>query len=159
MHLRTIEALGLAIEAKDQGTHDHLLRVRVYVREIGRLIGQDEMQLQALLTASFLHDIGKLAVPEHIINKPGKPSPEEFDKMKIILSWIADILERVRFPYPVTPIVRSHLVAWAGSGYPDGLKGRKSLSAPASSRLWTVSMPCPPTGLSASPPLDEALDI
>jgi putative nucleotidyltransferase with HDIG domain len=125
VHLRTIEALGLAIEAKDQGTHRHLLRVRVYVAEIARLMKQDESQLQALLTAAFLHDIGKLAVPEHIINKPGKLTPEEFDKMKIHPVVGADILERIRFPYPVTPIVRSHHESWDGSGYPDGLRGEE----------------------------------
>jgi putative nucleotidyltransferase with HDIG domain len=125
VHLRTIEALGLAIEAKDQGTHEHLLRVRVYVGEIGRIMGQDEMQLQALLTASFLHDIGKLAVPEHIINKPGRLTPEEFDKVKIHPVVGAEILERIRFPYPVAPIVRSHHESWDGSGYPDGLKGEE----------------------------------
>jgi putative nucleotidyltransferase with HDIG domain len=135
VHLRTIEALGLAIEAKDQGTHKHLLRVRVYVAEIGRHMKQDELQLQALLTASFLHDIGKLAVPEHIINKPGKLTPEEFHKMKIHPVVGADILERIRFPYPVTPIVRSHHEAWDGSGYPDGLKGEE---IPVGARILKV---------------------
>ena len=70
-----------------------------------------------------MHDIGKLAVPEHIINKPGKLTVEEFEKMKIHPVVGADILERVRFPYPVVPIVRSHHEWWDGSGYPDGLKG------------------------------------
>jgi len=158
VHLRTIEALGLAIEAKDQGTHDHLLRVRVYVAEIGKIMGQDELQLQALLTASFLHDIGKLAVPEHIINKPGRLTPEEFDKMKIHPVVGADILERIRFPYPVTPIVRGHHESWDGSGYPDGLKGEE---IPIGARILKV-VDCFDALSSNRPyrralPMDEAL--
>ncbi|MDR3736836.1 MAG: diguanylate cyclase [Acidobacteriaceae bacterium] len=135
LHLRAIEGLAMAIEAKDQNTHDHLLRVRVYGSEIGKLMGMDELGMRALLTASFLHDIGKLAVPEHIINKPGKLTPEEFDKMKIHPVVGADILERVRFPYPVVPIVRSHHEAWDGSGYPDGLKGEE---IPLGARILSV---------------------
>jgi diguanylate cyclase (GGDEF)-like protein/putative nucleotidyltransferase with HDIG domain len=71
----------------------------------------------------LLHDIGKLAVPEHIISKPGRLTPEEFEKMKIHTLVGAEILERVRFPYPVVPIVRAHHEKWDGSGYPMGLKG------------------------------------
>lgn len=135
LHLRTIEGLAMAIEAKDQNTHDHLLRVRVYVSGIGKSLGLDDLQMRALLTAAFLHDIGKLAVPEHIINKPGKLTHEEFEKMKIHPVVGADILERVRFPYPVVPIVRSHHEAWDGSGYPDGLKGEE---IPIGARVLTV---------------------
>ena len=118
LHLRTIEGLAMAIEAKDHNTHDHLVRVRMYVAEIGVELGITELEMQALMTASFLHDIGKLAVPEHIINKPGKLTPDEFEKIKIHPVVGADILERVRFPYPVVPIVRSHHEAWDGSGLP-----------------------------------------
>jgi putative nucleotidyltransferase with HDIG domain len=135
LHLRTIEGLAMAIEAKDHNTHDHLVRVRVYVSEIGRALKLSELEMQALLTASFLHDIGKLAVPEHIINKPGKLTQEEFEKIKIHPVVGADILERVRFPYPVVPIVRSHHEAWDGSGYPDGLKGEE---IPIGARILTV---------------------
>ena len=135
LQLRTIEGLAMAIEAKDHNTHEHLMRVRVYVSEIGTIMGLPKDQMQALLTASFLHDIGKLAVPEHIINKPGKLTPEEFEKMKIHPIVGADILDRVRFPYPVVPIVRSHHEAWDGSGYPDGLKGK---DIPVGARILTI---------------------
>ena len=135
LHLRTIEGLALAIEAKDQNTHKHLLRVRVYVAELGKRMGLDEPIMQALLIASYLHDIGKLAVPEYIINKPGKLTVEEFEKMKIHPVVGADILERVRFPYPVVPIVRSHHESWDGTGYPDGLKGEE---IPIGARLLTA---------------------
>jgi len=123
LHLRTIEALALAIEAKDHTTHDHLKRVQVYAIELGKDLKLDENELEALRAAALLHDIGKLAVPEHIISKPGRLTREEFDKMKIHPVVGAEILERVQFPYPVTPIVRSHHERWNGTGYPDGLKG------------------------------------
>ncbi len=123
LHLRTIEALALAIEAKDQTTHEHLQRVRVYAIEVAKELGVKGAELEALHAAALLHDIGKLAVPEHIISKPGRLTPEEFEKMKIHTLVGAEILERVRFPYPVVPIVRAHHEKWDGSGYPMGLKG------------------------------------
>jgi diguanylate cyclase (GGDEF)-like protein/putative nucleotidyltransferase with HDIG domain len=122
LHLRTIEALSLAIEAKDHTTHDHLRRVQVYAVEIAKELGLDDAQLNAIRAASMLHDIGKLAVPENILSKPGRLTPEEFEKMKIHPIVGAEILNRVQFPYPVVPIVRSHHEKWDGSGYPDGLK-------------------------------------
>ena len=123
LHLRTIEALALAIDAKDATTHEHLRRVQTYAVEIGKELCLDEMQLNALRAAAVLHDIGKLAVPEHIISKPGRLTPEEFEKMKIHPIVGAEILEQVEFPYPVVPIVRAHHEKWDGSGYPYGLKG------------------------------------
>jgi diguanylate cyclase (GGDEF)-like protein/putative nucleotidyltransferase with HDIG domain len=135
LHLRTIEALAMAVEAKDQNTHRHLMRVRVYVSELGKIMGLDKPSMQALETAAFLHDIGKLAVPEHIINKPGKLTHDEFEKMKIHPVVGADILKRIRFPYPVVPIVRSHHEAWDGSGYPDGLRAE---GIPIGARILTA---------------------
>lgn len=123
LHLRTIEALALAIEAKDHTTHEHLQRVRIYAIEVAKDMKVSGAELEALHAAALLHDIGKLAVPEHIISKPGRLTPEEFEKMKIHTLVGAEILERVRFPYPVVPIVRAHHEKWDGSGYPLGLKG------------------------------------
>jgi putative nucleotidyltransferase with HDIG domain len=123
LHLRTIEALALAIEAKDQTTGEHLQRVRIYAMELARELGLSEDETEALQAASVLHDIGKLAVPEHIISKPGKLTPEEFEKMKIHPIVGGEILEQVNFPYPVVPIVRAHHEKWNGSGYPNGLSG------------------------------------
>jgi diguanylate cyclase (GGDEF)-like protein/putative nucleotidyltransferase with HDIG domain len=125
LHLRTIEALALAIEAKDHTTHDHLQRVRVYAIEVAKALNVSPAEMEALHAAALLHDIGKLAVPEHIISKPGRLTPEEFEKMKIHPVVGAEILERVRFPYPVVPIVRAHHERWDGSGYPFGLKGEE----------------------------------
>jgi putative nucleotidyltransferase with HDIG domain len=125
LHLRTIEALALAIDAKDHTTHQHLRRVRIYALEIARELGLSARETDALRAAALLHDVGKLAVPDHIINKPGRLTPEEFEKMKIHPAVGADILEKVAFPYPVAPIVRSHHEKWDGTGYPDGLKGEE----------------------------------
>jgi diguanylate cyclase (GGDEF)-like protein/putative nucleotidyltransferase with HDIG domain len=153
LHLRTIEALALAIDAKDHTTHDHLQRVRVFAVEVGREMGLKHDELEALRAAALLHDIGKLAVPEHIINKPGRLSPEEFEKMKIHPIVGGEILERVNFPYPVVPIVRAHHERWDGKGYPDGLKGEAiplgarilaavdCLDAMASDRQYRKGMP------------------
>jgi diguanylate cyclase (GGDEF)-like protein/putative nucleotidyltransferase with HDIG domain len=123
LHLRTIEVLAMAIEAKDQTTHDHLVRVQICATELGKLLQLPEHEMLALRAASLLHDIGKLAIPEHIISKPGKLTPEEFAKMKIHPVVGAEILEHVQFPYPVVPIVRHHHEHWDGTGYPDGLQG------------------------------------
>ncbi len=123
LHLRTIETLALAIEAKDHTTHEHLERVRIYAVEIGKDLGIRGQELEALTAAAVLHDIGKLAVPEHILSKPGKLTHEEFDKMKIHPVVGAEIVERAQFPYAVAPIVRAHHERWDGNGYPDGLKG------------------------------------
>jgi putative nucleotidyltransferase with HDIG domain len=125
LHLRTIEALALAIEAKDQTTGEHLQRVRVYAMEVALELGLSDDETEALRAASVLHDIGKLAVPEQIISKPGKLTPDEFEKMKIHPVVGAEILEQVEFPYPVVPIVRFHHEKWDGSGYPSGLKGEE----------------------------------
>jgi diguanylate cyclase (GGDEF)-like protein/putative nucleotidyltransferase with HDIG domain len=135
LHLRTIEALSLAIEAKDHNTHDHLKRVKTYAIQIGKDLGLDESQLNAIRAAAMLHDIGKLAVPEHILSKPGRLTPEEFEKLKIHPVVGAQILDRVQFPYPVVPIVRSHHEKWDGTGYPDGLSGE---AIPAGARILSV---------------------
>jgi putative nucleotidyltransferase with HDIG domain len=135
LHLRTMEALALAIEAKDRNTHDHLCRVRVYAAGIATAMNLKEDEREALMAAALLHDIGKLAVPEYILNKPGRLTPEEFDRMKIHPVVGAQILERVSFPYPVVPIVRSHHEHWDGTGYPDGLKGEE---IPVGARILAV---------------------
>lgn len=123
IHMNTIESLAIAIDAKDQTTHGHVRRTQIYASEMGNLFKVGGKEVQALFAGALLHDIGKLAVPEYILNKPGKLTEAEFAKMKIHPTVGGDILRRVNFPYPVEDIVRYHHEKWDGSGYPKGLKG------------------------------------
>jgi diguanylate cyclase (GGDEF)-like protein/putative nucleotidyltransferase with HDIG domain len=123
IHMNTIESLAIAIDAKDQTTHGHVRRTQLYATQMGKLFNVSESELRALHAGALLHDIGKLAVPEYILNKPGKLTEAEFAKMKIHPVVGGDILKRVNFPYPVEDIVRYHHEKWDGSGYPKGLKG------------------------------------
>src|SRR5687767_935037 len=123
IHMKTIESLAIAIDAKDQTTHGHVRRTQIYATQMGKLFNVSPQELQALEAGALLHDIGKLAVPEYILNKPGKLTEAEFAKMKIHPTVGGDILKRVNFPYPVEDIVRYHHEKWDGSGYPRGLKG------------------------------------
>ena len=140
LNMRTIEALALAIEAKDHTTHTHLQRVRTYAVAVARELNLSEEEIEALRAAALLHDIGKLAVPEQIINKPGKLTREEFEKMKVHPLVGAEILERVAFPYPVAPIVRSHHERWEDRAIPKDWRGKTFRSARAFWRRWTVWM-------------------
>lgn len=135
IHLATVEALATAIDAKDQTTHCHIRRVQLYTARMGELMGLSSGEIKALGAGALLHDIGKLAVPDHILNKPGKLTPAEFERMKIHTLVGAQILERVNFPYPVVPIVRSHHERWDGEGYPDALKGE---AIPLTARILAV---------------------
>jgi putative nucleotidyltransferase with HDIG domain len=120
----TIEALAHAIDAKDQVTHGHIRRVQTASLQLARALGcTDESQIHAIEAASLLHDLGKLAIPEHILNKPGRLTPAEYETMKEHARIGAEILAGVDFPYPVVPIVRHHHENWDGTGYPDGLAG------------------------------------
>jgi putative nucleotidyltransferase with HDIG domain len=124
LYLSTIETLAMAIDAKDQITHGHIRRVQTFAVGLARRIGVTDVGLlKAIEAAALLHDTGKLAVPEYILNKPGKLTAAEFDKMKLHVTVGADILTAIEFPYPVVPIVRCHHESWDGSGYPSGLRG------------------------------------
>src|SRR4030095_8246476 len=135
LHFATAEALATAIDAKDQTTHCHVRRVQIYAAGLGEVLGLSKAEIGALKAGALLHDVGKLAVPAHIINKPGRLTPAEFEKMKIHTTVGAQILSRVNFPYPVTPIIRHHHEQWDGLGYPDGLKGEQ---IPITARIISV---------------------
>ncbi len=124
LYLSTIETLAMAIDAKDQITHGHIRRVQAYAVQLAKTVGiRDTLQLKAIEAAALLHDMGKLAVPEYILNKPGPLTPTEFERMKLHSTVGADILSAIDFPYPVVPIVRHHHESWDGNGYPTGLAG------------------------------------
>jgi diguanylate cyclase (GGDEF)-like protein/putative nucleotidyltransferase with HDIG domain len=136
LYLSTIETLAMAIDAKDQITHGHIRRVQEYATGLARHVGVTDSQLiKAIEAAALLHDMGKLAVPEYILNKPGKLTPAEFEKMKLHASVGADLLSAIDFPYPVVPIVRHHHEQWDGSGYPAGIKG---VEIPIGARILAV---------------------
>src|SRR5918992_288233 len=123
LHLATIEALALAIDAKDQTSQSHIRRVQLYATAVARSVGMSDNDIQGVKTAALLHDIGKLAVPEHILSKPGPLTHEEFQKIRIHPQIGAEIIGAVPFPYPVAPLILSHHERWDGKGYPAGLKG------------------------------------
>ena len=136
LYLSTIETLAMAIDAKDQITHGHIRRVQLYAVRLAHHVGvRDDNLIKAIEAAALLHDMGKLAVPEYILNKPGRLTPAEFEKMKLHATVGADILSAIDFPYPVVPIVRHHHENWDGTGYPAGLKGT---DIPVGARLLSV---------------------
>lgn len=135
LHLATIESLTLAIDAKDPLTRGHIQRARQLAEGLARAVGYPEEQMEGLKAAALLHDIGKLAVPEHILSKPGKLSAAEYSKIMIHPVIGADILSNVEFPYEVVPIVKHHHERFDGSGYPSGLRGEE---IPFGARILTV---------------------
>ncbi len=136
LYLSTVETLAMAIDAKDDVTSSHVRRVQAYAVGLARALEvTDEQTLKAIEAAALLHDTGKLAVPERILNKPGKLTESEFERMKEHVDIGADILSLVEFPYPVVPIVRAHHESWDGSGYPRGLKGE---DIPIGARILSV---------------------
>jgi putative nucleotidyltransferase with HDIG domain len=136
LYMSTIETLAMAVDAKDQTTHGHIRRVQTHAVQLARAIGVNEASLiRAIEASALLHDIGKIGVPEHILNKPGRLSEAEFEQMKLHAAIGADILSAIEFPYPVVPIVRHHHENWDGTGYPDGLAGS---SIPIGARILSV---------------------
>jgi len=136
MHLATVEALATAIDARDQVGMGHVRRTQIYAVGLGTTLNLDESDVNALRTGALLHDIGKLAVPDHILNKPGNLTSAEMEKTKIHSSVGASILERVGFPYPVVPTVRHHHEFWNGMGYPEGLQGEE---IPMTARILSIA--------------------
>lgn len=130
-----LEMLAMAIDAKDDVTHDHIQRVKLFARRMGEAVGLSELEIEALKAGALLHDIGKIGVPAYILNKPGKLTEHEFEQMKMHTIIGADMLSNVDFRYPVVPIVRHHHERWDGRGYPDGLKGE---GIPITARIITL---------------------
>lgn len=124
-YLATVRSLAAAVDAKDPYTRGHSDRVAHYARLAGEELGLSYEQQQALEMAAYLHDIGKIGIPENILLKPGRLSEEEMADMRHHPLIGANILEPVSFPWPITPVVRHHHEKWDGSGYPAGLAERK----------------------------------
>lgn len=136
VYLSTVETLAAAIDTKDQITHGHIRRVQRYAIRLAQALAiEDETELRAIEAAALLHDIGKLAVPEFILNKPGKLTESEYARIKQHAPAGASILSQIDFPYPVVPIVRHHHENWDGTGYPDGLAGEE---IPIGARIMAV---------------------
>jgi putative nucleotidyltransferase with HDIG domain len=132
----TVHTLSTAIDARDDVTPRHVRRVQHGTLALARELGvTDEDTLCGLEAAALLHDTGKIAVPEHILNKPGRLTASEFETMKRHAPIGAQILASIEFPYPVAPVVRHHHENWDGTGYPDGLKGEE---IPLGARILSV---------------------
>ncbi len=136
LYLATIKSLALAIDAKDQYTHQHILRVQKYAVATANHLGLTGPELEGLNTGALLHDIGKLGVPEYVLLKPGRLTDEEFAKIKKHPEIGAAILDPVEFPWPVLPVVKYHHEKWDGTGYPEGLAGE---NIPYTARILAVA--------------------
>ena len=136
LYLATIKSLALAIDAKDQYTHQHILRVQRYAVAIAKHMGLTGAELEGVNTGALLHDIGKLGVPEYVLLKPGRLTDEEFAKIKKHPEIGAAILDPVEFPWPVLPVVKYHHEKWDGTGYPEGLTGE---NIPRTARILAVA--------------------
>ncbi len=136
VHLATVEALATAIDARDQVGVGHVRRAQIYAVGLGRILGLSEKEIDALRTGALLHDIGKLAIPDHILNKPGGLTPAELEKTKIHPEVGALILEKVGFDSPVIPTIKYHHEYWNGQGYPEGLAGDQ---IPLTARILAVA--------------------
>lgn len=136
VQLATIEALALAIEAKDSTSHEHLQRMQAYAEGLARGIGMTDSDIRGVKTAALLHDIGNLAVPEHILAKSGRLTLEETERVRIHARVGAEIIKSVPFPYPVATLIASHHERWDGRGYPNGTKGP---NIPLGARILSVA--------------------
>ncbi len=136
VQLATIEALALAIEAKAGCTPEHVRSIQLYAATLAEAVGLSDSEVQAVRTAALLHDVGNMAVPEHILAKPEALSPEEFERVKIDPRVGADILRGVPFGAPVAELVLCHHERWDGEGYPAGLRGE---AIPLGGRILAIA--------------------
>jgi putative nucleotidyltransferase with HDIG domain len=121
----TIRAIVATIDAKDGYTHRHSERVAAFATRIATELGVSEEEMEVVQLSGLLHDVGKIGVPELILNKPGRLTEAEFDEMKKHPVHGVNILSNIKSPQfqAIMPGVRNHHERWDGSGYPDGLKG------------------------------------
>ncbi len=136
VQLATIEALALAIEAKAGCTPEHVRSIQLYAATLAEAVGLSDKEVQAVRTAALLHDVGNMAVPEHILAKPEALTPEEFERVKIHPRVGAEILRNVPFGAPVAELVLCHHERWDGLGYPRGLRGE---AIPVGARILAIA--------------------
>jgi diguanylate cyclase (GGDEF)-like protein/putative nucleotidyltransferase with HDIG domain len=136
VQLATIEALALAIEAKAGCTPEHIRSIQHYAGRLAEAAGLSDAEVQAVRTAALLHDIGNMAVPEHILSKPEALTPEEFERVKIHPRVGAEILRNVPFGAPVGDLVLCHHERWDGLGYPAGTRGE---DIPVGARILAIA--------------------
>ncbi len=132
----TLEALGSAIDTRDVGTHSHSRRVRGYTVVIARAHGVPEHDLRDLEHGVFLHDIGKIGIPDAILLKAGPLTPEEWTVMRRHPEMGRQLIEKIPFLQGAIPIVYHHHERWDGTGYPLGLRGE---AIPLGARIFAVA--------------------
>ena len=136
LYLQTVETLASAVDAKDRYTHGHIRRVQAFAMELASCLGiTGEDELMGMRAGALLHDIGKIAIPEYILNKPAALTESEYDKMKLHPGIGANMLKGIEFPFPVIPMVKSHHERWDGNGYPEGLAGE---AIPVGARILSL---------------------
>ena len=160
LQMATVEALALAIDARDRSSHSPLQREQRHAAALAREFGLPADEVERIRTAALLHDIGKLAVPDHILSKPGPLTDDERSKMRTHASVGAAIIEQVAFLQPVAELVRGHHERWDGSGYPAGLRGTK---IPLGARLLAVvdhfAAITSDRAFNRAMPVDEAVNV
>ena len=160
LQMATVEALALAIDARDRSSHSPLQREQRHAAALARELGLPADEVECIRTAALLHDIGKLAVPDHILTKPGPLTDDERSKMRTHASVGAAIIEQVPFPQPVAELVRCHHERWDGSGYPSGLSGAQ---IPLGARVLAVvdyfAAITSDRAFNRAMPVDEAVNV
>lgn len=139
--LQMIQTLSTTIEAKDEYARGHSHRVAEYAALIANELGWDSEEIMNLKYAAHLHDIGKIGIPDMLLNKPACLTPEEYSVIKEHTVIGAEILKNISLIPHVAEVARSHHEHYDGTGYPDGLAGENILFPPASWLLPTVTMP------------------
>ncbi|MHB1170583.1 MAG: HD domain-containing phosphohydrolase [Longimicrobiales bacterium] len=135
-YLRVVQEWGESIESKDRYTAGHCQRVADYACMIAEALGFNRRDLTWLRMGGYLHDVGKTAVPEEVLNKPGALSDEEWALMRSHTTFGDDIVAPLEFPWDIRPVVRNHHERWDGKGYPDGLSGT---DIPLTARILCVA--------------------
>lgn len=135
-NLDTLETLGNAIAQRDSDTNAHNYRVSIYATRIGEAIGIDSQTMRTLIKGSFLHDVGKIGIPDHILLKPGKLDEEEFGVMKMHVDHGQDIIRRSKWLQDALEVVSFHHEKMEGKGYPCGVVGEE---IPITARIFAIA--------------------